>query len=118
MGTDKNTTTDQPFDLLESYNKHYINIDDRGRVVDGWSDGPQPQRQPTEQTVMLTDQGGYQFRLRPGGGGEPRPVGYGRYPPLQVCGRGSGGAHRGGDRRRSGRPPTAGGQALPGGAHR
>lgn len=44
-------------------NKHYITVDDRGRIVDGWSDGPHPQRQPTEQTVQLTDQGSYQFRL-------------------------------------------------------
>lgn len=44
-------------------NKHYIEVDDQGRIVDGWSDGPHPQRQPTEQTVLLTDQGGYQFRL-------------------------------------------------------
>lgn len=52
-------------------NKHYIDVDDRGRIVDGWSDGPQPQRQPTEQTVQLTDQGGYQFRLHPDGEENP-----------------------------------------------
>lgn len=52
-------------------NKHYINVDDRGRIVDGWSDGPHPQRQPIEQTVLLTDQGGYQFRLFPGGEENP-----------------------------------------------
>lgn len=52
-------------------NKHYIDVDDRGRIVDGWSDGPYPQRQPTEQTVRLTDQGGYQFRLFPGGEENP-----------------------------------------------
>lgn len=45
------------------YNKHYIDVDDQGRIVDGWSDGPHPARQPTEQSVLLTDQGGYQFRL-------------------------------------------------------
>lgn len=44
-------------------NKHYITVDDKSRILDGWSDGPHPQRQPTEQTVQLTDQGGYQFRL-------------------------------------------------------
>lgn len=44
-------------------NRHYIDVDDRGRIVDGWSDGPHHQRQPTEQSVLLTDQGGYQFRL-------------------------------------------------------
>lgn len=52
-------------------NKHYIDVDDRGRILDGWSDGPHPQRQPTEQTVQLTDQGGYQFRLHPGGEENP-----------------------------------------------
>lgn len=45
------------------YNKHYIDADDRGRIVDSWSDGPHPERQPTERSVLLTDQGGYQFRL-------------------------------------------------------
>lgn len=56
---------------MEQYNKHYIAVDDRGRIVDGWSDGPHPQRQPTEQTVQLTDQGGYQFRLYPDGEENP-----------------------------------------------
>ena len=44
-------------------NKHYIDVDSQGRIVDGWSDGPHPQRQPTDQSVLLTDRGGYQFRL-------------------------------------------------------
>lgn len=51
----------------EIYNKHYINVDEQGRILDGWSDGPHPERQLTDQTQILTDQGGYQFRLQPGG---------------------------------------------------
>lgn len=54
------------------YNKHYIDVDAQGRIVNGWSDGPHPQRQPIEQSVLLTEQGGYQFRLAPGG--EENPV--------------------------------------------
>lgn len=52
-------------------NKHFILVDAQGRIVDGWSDGPHPERQPTEQSVLLTDQGGYQFRLQPGGEENP-----------------------------------------------
>ena len=48
---------------MDYYNKHYIDVDDQGRIVDGWSDGPHSQRQTTDQSVLLTDQGGYQFRL-------------------------------------------------------
>lgn len=55
----------------EIYNKHSIDVDDRGRIIDGWSDGPHPQREPTNQTVLLTDQGGYQFRLAPDGEENP-----------------------------------------------
>lgn len=55
----------------EIYNKHYIDVDDRGRILDGWSDGPHPQRKPTSHTQLLTDQGGYQFRLVPGGEENP-----------------------------------------------
>lgn len=53
------------------YNKHYIDVDDWGRIVDGWSDGSHPERQPTDQTQLLTEQGGYQFRLQPGGEDNP-----------------------------------------------
>lgn len=62
---------DIAFEGLSVGNKHYIDVDDQGRIVDGWSDGPHPQRQPTEQTVLLTDQGGYQFRLFPDGEENP-----------------------------------------------
>ena len=54
----------------EFYNKHYISVDERGRVMDGWSDGPCPERE-TAGAVLLTDRGGYQFRLAPGGEENP-----------------------------------------------
>lgn len=44
------------------YNKHYIIIDDRGRVMDGWSDGPRRDK-PTEGAICINEHGGYQFRL-------------------------------------------------------
>lgn len=44
------------------YNRHYIRTNESGLIVDGWSDGPLPDR-PTEGAVLLTDKGGYQFRL-------------------------------------------------------
>lgn len=53
---------------------HYIDLDYKASIVDGWSDGPHPYRTPTFQTVLLTDKGEYQFRLYPGG--EVNPILY------------------------------------------
>lgn len=44
------------------YNKHYIAVDDQGRITDGWSDGPHPEKDTTG-AICITAQGGYQFRL-------------------------------------------------------
>lgn len=52
------------------YNKHYISIDGQNRVVDGWSDGPHPEKD-TEGAACINDKGGYQFRLFPGGEENP-----------------------------------------------
>lgn len=60
-------------DIESAYNIHYITTDDQNRVVDGWSDGPHPERDPAG-AVCINDQGGYQFRLFPGG--EENPVLY------------------------------------------
>ena len=54
----------------EYYNKHYITVDDQNRILCGWSDGPHPDRDTTG-AVLLTDKGGYQFRLAPGGEENP-----------------------------------------------
>lgn len=54
----------------EFYNKHYITVDDAGRILSGWSDGPHPDRD-TAGSVLLTDKGGYQFRLWPDGEENP-----------------------------------------------
>lgn len=51
--------------------RHYIQIDNTGRIIGGWSSGPFPDRD-TAGAIMLTDQGGYQFGLEPGG--EENPV--------------------------------------------
>ena len=37
-------------------------MDDRGRIVDGWSNGPHPQKD-TAGAICINEQGGYQFRL-------------------------------------------------------
>lgn len=54
-------------------NKHYIITDGKGRVLDGWSDGPQAGRDLAG-AVCINEQGRYQFRLFPGG--EENPVLY------------------------------------------
>ena len=54
----------------EFYNKHYITTGDRGRITAGWSDGPHPGRD-TARAVCISEQGGYQFRLFPGGEENP-----------------------------------------------
>lgn len=52
------------------YNKHYITTDTQGRITDGWSDGPHPDRDTTG-AICINEQGGYQFRLSPGGEENP-----------------------------------------------
>ena len=55
---------------MNFYNKHYITVDEQGRITGGWSDGPNPTRD-TSGAVLLNDKGGYQFRLFPGGEENP-----------------------------------------------
>lgn len=47
-------------------NRHYITIDTQGRITDGWSDGPQPDKDTTG-AICINETGLYQFRLLPGG---------------------------------------------------
>ena len=54
----------------EFYNKHYVTVDDRGRIMDGWSDGPHPDKD-TSGAVCINARGGYQFRLTPDGEENP-----------------------------------------------
>lgn len=61
--------------MEEQYNKHYVTVDDQGRVTDGWSDGPFPGKDATG-AVCITQQGGYQFRLT--SAGEENPALYTR----------------------------------------
>ena len=44
------------------YNRHYITVDGRSRVLFGWSDGPN-QNLDTTGAICINEQGGYQFRL-------------------------------------------------------
>ena len=57
--------------MEEIFNRHYITVDERGRITDGWSDGPCPERE-TAGAVLLTDRGGYQFRLADDGEENPQ----------------------------------------------
>ena len=52
------------------YNRHYITVDDRRRVIDGWSDGPHPEKDVSG-AVCISKKGGYQFRLHDGGEENP-----------------------------------------------
>lgn len=52
------------------YNKHYIATDTKGRITDGWSDGPHRGRDTTN-AICINNQGGYQFRLFPSGEENP-----------------------------------------------
>ena len=54
---------------MEFYNKHYISMDEQSRIVDGFSDAF---RQPSDNDICINEQGGYQFRLFPGG--EENPI--------------------------------------------
>ncbi len=57
-------------EIEQFYNKHYIVTDARGRITDGWSDGPFPDRDATD-AICIEEQGGYQFRLAPDGEENP-----------------------------------------------
>lgn len=52
------------------YNKHYIITDPESCITSGWSDGPLPDRD-TAGAICINEEGGYQFRLFPGGEENP-----------------------------------------------
>lgn len=52
------------------YNKYYITVDNRNRIVDAWSDGPRSDKD-TSKAICINDKGSYQFRLTPGGEENP-----------------------------------------------
>ncbi len=56
--------------MKETYNKHYITVDNRGRLTDAWSDGPFPDKE-TAGAICINEQGGYQFRLTADGEENP-----------------------------------------------
>lgn len=77
--------------MEEHFNKHYIKTDDQGRVVDAWSDGPCPDKD-TDGAVRVNEEGGYQFRLTPGGAENPvlfdrRGVALYKYEGSQIVAR-------------------------------
>lgn len=53
---------------MEFFNKHYIIVDGRDRIVDGFSDAF---RKPSETDICINEKGGYQFRLFPNGEENP-----------------------------------------------
>lgn len=54
--------------MFSFYNKHYITVDDRNRIIVGFSDAF---RQPSETDICINQQGSYQFRLFPDGEENP-----------------------------------------------
>jgi len=61
---------DEEIIVQETYNLHYIKTDETGRIIDGWSNGPCPDKE-TSGAICINEQGGYQFRLLPGGEENP-----------------------------------------------
>lgn len=56
--------------VFEGCNRHYISVDIQSRITGGWSDGLFPDKD-TSDAVCINAQGGYQFRLFPGGEENP-----------------------------------------------
>lgn len=56
--------------MPEFYNKHYITTDANGRITDGWSDGPRPDKS-TDGAICIEEEGSYQFKLWLGGEENP-----------------------------------------------
>lgn len=52
------------------YHRHYITIDEQGRITSGWSDGPHQGRDTTD-AICINEQGSYQFRLSSDGEENP-----------------------------------------------
>lgn len=48
--------------LFETYSRHYIKVDEFGRIMDSWSDGPLPEKDLAN-AICINEQGSYQFRL-------------------------------------------------------
>ena len=57
-------------EFVEFYNKHYITTRQDGAITGAWSDGPHPEKDSTN-AICINEQGGYQFRLYPGGDENP-----------------------------------------------
>lgn len=53
---------------MEFFNKHYITMDERGRITAGFSDAF---RSPVDTDTCINEKGGYQFRLFRGGEENP-----------------------------------------------
>ena len=53
---------------MEFYNKHYIRTNEDGQIIKGFSDAFE---QPQDGDICINEQGGYQFRLVPGGEENP-----------------------------------------------
>lgn len=63
--------------LFCTYNKHYVRLDNTGRIIEGFSDAFE---QPQKGDICINEQGGYQFRLTPGGTENPMLVDYDGIP--------------------------------------
>ena len=61
--------TEEP-DIPMTYNRHYIIIDTDDLIMDGWSDGPHPERD-ISRAICINKEGEYQFRLWPNGEENP-----------------------------------------------
>ena len=70
MGDNMDINAEQAAIPAPSYCHHYIATDAAGNITGGWSDGPLPERAEPG-AICLTERGGYQFRLWPGGEENP-----------------------------------------------
>ena len=59
---------EQDFNIEMFYYKHYIRIDEDNNIIKGFSDAFE---QPQADDICINEQGGYQFRLEPGGEENP-----------------------------------------------
>lgn len=57
--------------------KHYIRLDSAGRIIKGFSSAFE---QPQDSDICINEQGGYQFRLEPGGAENPTLANYDGIP--------------------------------------
>lgn len=62
---------------------HWIKVDEYNQIIDAWSSGVQPEKD-TSSAILLTSNGGYQFRLTHNGEENPPILDFITRKPIYI----------------------------------